>query len=89
MGIPPEIRERIFEPFFTTKEAGKGTGLVCRRSFGIVEQSGGRVSVEARWVRGRRSACNLPQTSEALEVPGRRGSSRLRAGTETILVVEG
>jgi signal transduction histidine kinase len=46
-GIPPEKRDRIFEPFFTTKPVGKGTGLGLSLSFSIVEEHGGRLSVES------------------------------------------
>jgi PAS domain S-box-containing protein len=46
-GIPPEKKDRIFEPFFTTKPVGKGTGLGLSLSFSIVEEHGGRLTIES------------------------------------------
>ena len=47
MGMDEQTRQHIFDPFFTTKEADKGTGLGLSLVYGIVEQLGGAIAVEA------------------------------------------
>ena len=53
-----EVRARIFTPYFTTKEGGTGLGLVIAQR--IVEQHGGRLSVESSPGSGTRVEVLLP-----------------------------
>ncbi len=60
-GIEPEILEKIYEPFFTTKETGKGTGLGLSTVYGIIQQSGGAISVESTVGTGTKFKVLFPQ----------------------------
>ena len=88
-GIPVELRGRIFEPFFTTKEAGKGTGLGLSTVYGIVTQSGGRITVDSTVNVGTTFRVELPGADEdAVPVVGAPLSAEWPRGSETILLVE-
>jgi signal transduction histidine kinase len=43
-GIPPKYLDRVFEPFFSSKDDGSGLGLFI--SHNIVEQHGGKITVQ-------------------------------------------
>jgi C4-dicarboxylate-specific signal transduction histidine kinase len=47
-GVRPEHLDKLFEPFFTTKEVGEGVGLGLSICYRIVQQHGGRISVDSR-----------------------------------------
>lgn len=88
IGMSPEVMEHAFEPFFTTKDASRGTGLGLATCFGIVEQSGGWITVESQPGVGSTFRIHLPR-GESREEPLRRPNlGELPGGTETILVVE-
>jgi two-component system, NtrC family, sensor kinase len=70
-GIPPEVIKKIFDPFFTTKEIGKGTGLGLSISYKIVQQHGGRISVDSKVGAGTRFTVWFPlKASQEAELEG-------------------
>jgi signal transduction histidine kinase len=64
-GIAPEAMAKIFDPFFTTKEIGKGTGLGLSISYKIVQQHGGKISVESTPNIGTKFTVWLPRMPPA------------------------
>ena len=59
-GIKQEHLAKIFDPFFTTREVGKGSGLGLSIIHGIIEQHGGKISVNSSLDHGTIFTVSLP-----------------------------
>ena len=57
-GIPESEKDKVFEPFFSMKEEGTGLGLSI--AYRIVEEHGGRLSVESVEGQGATFVITLP-----------------------------
>ena len=87
IGIDQATQARIFEPFFTTKQGG-GRGLGLSTVYGIVEQGGGRITVESAPAQGSTFTMYFPRYSGPEEPIGTLPQRMPEVGTETLLLVE-
>ena len=86
-GIPQEIMGSIFDPYFTTKAIGEGTGMGLSMIYGIVENSGGKITVQSKLDSGTVFAIYLPVTNKCLPQQTFTPSA-LPTGNERILFVD-
>ena len=73
IGVKPEDQSRIFEPFYTTKSVGRGTGLGLSLVYSLVNEHGGKISVDSAVHNGACFEIRLPaspasQSSQATGV---------------------
>ncbi len=88
-GMSEEVMAHVFEPFFTTKGEGRGTGLGLATVYGIVEQSGGHISLASELGKGTTVSVFLPRIDLEASAPVAAVSGRpLPRGRETVLLVE-
>ncbi|MDR2068083.1 MAG: response regulator [Holosporaceae bacterium] len=93
-GIEEEYLNRIFDPFFSTKEKGHGTGLGLSTVYGIVNQTGGFISIESEIGVGTKFSLYFPKVAsqENAVVKAKESHSDNKivdlTGAGTILLVE-
>ena len=66
-GIPEEDLDRVFEPFFSTKTKKGGTGLGLSITYGLMQDIGGRISVQSEEEKGTSFIITLPLKMEEKE----------------------
>jgi two-component system, NtrC family, sensor histidine kinase HydH len=59
VGIPAEVADKIFKAYYSTKAGGTGLGLAMTRR--IVEEHGGKISVESEPGKGSVFSIRLPR----------------------------
>jgi signal transduction histidine kinase len=82
IGIAPEAKGHLFEPFFATTP-GIGAGLGLASVYGIVQQSGGFITVDNPATGGSVFSLHFPEVT-----PQPPRLSMTSGGRETILLVE-
>jgi PAS domain S-box-containing protein len=92
-GMNAETKAMIFEPFFSTKDKDKGTGLGLATVYGIVNHSGGFITVDTSVGLGSTFRIHFPLVEEEIlpimEAPKNQISSSTQlGGNETILIAE-
>ncbi len=91
IGMDPETQAKAFEPFFTTKPPGEGTGLGLSTVYGIVQQSGGAVTLDSSPGKGTTMRLFFPriepveESDDEARPPAMTGAKRHKG---TLLVVE-
>jgi PAS domain S-box-containing protein len=88
-GMDEATQAQVFEPFFTTKEPGMGTGLGLSMVYGIVEQSGGTISIESAPDAGATFRVAFPRVDRpAVVSPEPVAAPETPVGSESVLLVE-
>ncbi len=88
-GMDADTQKHLFEPFFTTKPEGKGTGLGLALVYGVVQQSGGFITVKSSLFVGSTFEILLPVTRAPIEAkPAEVPPLPVTRGSETVLLIE-
>jgi two-component system, cell cycle sensor histidine kinase and response regulator CckA len=87
-GMDAATQARVFEPFFTTKQGSSGTGLGLSTAFGVIEQSGGHITVESQPGQGSEFTIYLPRYTGSEPALSRAEREVPQGGSETLLLVE-
>ena len=90
-GINDVVAQNVFTPFFTTKEPGKGTGLGLSITYTIVENHGGRITVERPSNGGAAFRVDLPPVPPGVVIPAPSAQAPVPtppAAKRTILLVD-
>ncbi len=87
-GISPKDICRVFEPYFTTKDRGCGTGLGLSTVYAMLRDHNAALSVSSSEGEGTAFRLYFPHAESYKPKKIARPEISVRAGTETILIVD-
>ncbi len=91
VGMDESTQRQIFEPYFTTKPESEGTGLGLSLAYGVVQQSGGFITVRSKLGVGSAFEILLPESTEPASAAERTALIEplpATQGHESVLLVE-
>ena len=88
VGMDPTVLSHMFEPFFSTKRGGSGTGLGLSTVYGIVEQSGGKITVESTPGEGSTFGIHFPAHGAGEQQAAVPARAAVKGARERILLVD-
>jgi PAS domain S-box-containing protein len=86
-GMDDDVIARAAEPFFTTKGVGKGTGLGLSMVQGLVEESGGKMTIDSTKGEGTTVELCFPAALRAPAAPPAKKESPPLASSESLRVL--
>ncbi|HEY2433101.1 MAG TPA: ATP-binding protein [Vicinamibacterales bacterium] len=86
-GMTEDVQPKIFDPFFTTKEVGKGTGLGLTVAYAIVQEHGGRITVNSMPGSGASFLIALPVTDAPVKPIAPQGAAAPDGGAGSVVLV--
>ena len=87
-GMDKATLEKVFDPYFTTKKTGEGTGLGLSVVHGIVKNCSGELKIYSEPGRGTTVHIYFPKLKDYDHNPADFQETRLKTGTERILLVD-
>ncbi|MDC7231750.1 MAG: PAS domain S-box protein [Spirochaetales bacterium] len=87
-GMSDEVKMRAFDPYFTTRKTGEGSGMGLAVVHGLVQQWGGRISIESSPGKGTDVFLYLPILDYEIQLEAQTEPPEISSKPSKLLVVD-